>query len=157
MVTVAIYALLVKNVQKYMHKCAFKYGMSRPKHGFCTLWTHYINSRQVEALSACMSRLPCLCNVVFLAFGNHSLIIFCFLSPCVSGTNGSHVGRVTQAQNESANDLLLCHCWFFNRRPLCFPQSDEVLGWCEGHRRCAQVNMRAQTHTRAHAYEIINL
>lgn len=79
---------------------------------FCTLWTNDINSRKVETLSACTSGLPCLCNLFFLASGYLSLIIFCFLSPRVSGTNGSHAGRMTQAQNFSVNDLLLCRCWF---------------------------------------------
>lgn len=59
--------------------------------------------------------------------------------------NGSDVGRMSQTPGFARE------CFYFsasagsNHRPLCLPQSDQVLVWCENHRRCAQVNTHMHT------------
>lgn len=89
---------------------------------------NYVNKRKVECLSVrlCVSALVQLCHLfVDLLQG-----IFFFLSLCLFS-----VAMVFGCESFISLSLWVC----FNPHHLCLFQSDQVLAWCENHRRCAQV------------------
>lgn len=102
---------------------------------------NYVNRRKVECVSVCVSagwlRLCQFCQWPFM----NNILLSAFFH-----VKRLNVGKICPTQGLSVKDLFICVCVrvLIFPRTLCLFQSDQVLVWCENHRRCAQVTTHPQ-------------